>query len=300
MERFFDDISSILSRDPGNRGLMPFLPKPDPSAAYHAFEGASRALIVTGFPIRAQDGRVCCETDGPPGAADMAYALAACNVATSVATDETSFPQVRAAVDCRAPGVRTYLVKKGDAAAARRLINDLAPTHVIPIERPGKGADGRFHSSRGAVIDDWLADTDLVYSLARQAGAVAIAIGDGGNELGTGAHRAAVSRLLPGGDVIAAKQDADVTLMTGVSNWWGWGVAALLSARVGRDLLPSAAQEIRLMRTLLEAGAADGITKQPAMSVDGLSLEENLAVLEELRGALKRYLAGRIRDERIG
>lgn len=293
MEHFFNDISEILSQDPGGRGLMRFLPRQNPAPAYAALASARRALIVTGFPIRVADGRVACETDGPPGAANMAYALAACGVATSVVTDETSFQQVRAAMDCRAPSGRTYLLKKGDPAAAKRLILDLAPTHVIAIERPGKATDGHFHTSRGALIDDLLADTDLLYSLAREAGAVSIAIGDGGNELGTGIYRQAVSRLIPGGGVIAAVQDADVTLMTGVSNWWGWGVAALLSARTGMDLLPTPTQETRLMCALYGAGAVDGITRKPALSTDNLSLEANLAVLETLRAALRSYLVRR-------
>lgn len=290
---FFDELSKILSFDPGDRGLMCHLPKPDIAKAHAQLARARRALIVTGFPIRSTDDRVSCETDGPPGAANMAYALMQCGAFVTVVSDETSFAQVRAAVDCRAPGARAVLLKKGEPLCAKRLIEDFKPTHILPIERPGKAADGHCHSMRGAVIDDLLADTDHLYAFAREAGAVAIAIGDGGNELGTGVHREAVSRLLPNGSAVAAVQDADITLMTGVSNWWGWGIAALLGAHIGRDLLPSAAQETRLMRALLDSGAVDGVMKRPAMSVDGLSLEVNLAVLEDIRAALKRYLAGR-------
>lgn len=297
MDRFFNDISHILSRDPGNRGFVRFIPKPELAPVYAQLARARRALIVTGFPIRTANGLVCCETDGPVGAADMAHALTRRGVRTAVATDETSFPQVLAAMDCRAPEARTYLLKKGDAAAAKRLVDDFMPTHILPIERPGKAVDGHCRTARGAVIDDLLADTDLLYSYAREKGAVAIAIGDGGNELGTGVHRGAVSRLIPGGGAIAAAQDADFTLMTGVSNWWGWGIAALLGAQAGCDLLPSAAQETRLMRAVLDAGAVDGLTKLPAMTVDNLSLEENLAVLESLRAALRNHLDRRTRND---
>ena len=293
MNRFFDEILQVLSRDPGNRGLMRSIPKPDLAPVYEQLVLAERVMIVTGFPIRTADGRVCCETDGPVGAADMAYALTRCGIRTAVVTDETSLQQVRAAIDCRAPDARTYLLKKGDAAAAMRLVDDFMPTHILPIERPGKASDGHCRSARGAVIDDMLADTDMLYAYAREQGAVAIAIGDGGNELGTGAHREAVARLVPGGSTIAAALDADYTLMSGVSNWWGWGIAALLSAWMGRDLLPTAAQEVHLMRAVLEAGAVDGVTKLSAMTVDNLSLEENIAVLEELRAAYTNHLARR-------
>lgn len=297
MNTFFCDLLAILSRDPGGRGLMGFLPAPDLARAYEELARARRALIITGFPIRTPEGRVCCETDGPVGAADMAYALRDGGVECAVVTDAFNFGQVRAAVDCRAPGVQTHLLEKDDPGAAKRLIEEFAPTHVFPLERPGKAADGHYRNARGGVIDDIVADTDLVYALAREAGAVAIAIGDGGNELGTGAHRAAAARLVPHGETVAARLDADITLMAGVSNWWGWGVAALLSARAGRNLLPTDAEQEKLMRAVLDAGGVDGVTRLPAMTVDGLPFEANLAVLEALRRALQSYFTRRARHE---
>lgn len=292
MIQFFNEISQILARDPGNRGLMRFLPEPDLAPLYEELNNVKRALIVTGFPIRLADGRVFCETDGPIGAADMAAALMQCGATCAVVTDQTSFAQVRAAMDWRAPAARTYLLSEG-VRAAKRIVDEFAPTHVLPIERPGKAGDGHCRSLRGAVIDDLLTDTDGLYAYARDKGAVTIAIGDGGNELGTGIHRAAVSRLVPGGAAIAAAQDADYTLMAGVSNWWGWGIAALVSVRVGCDLLPSEAQTLELMRAVLDAGAVDGVTKLSEMTVDNLSIEENLAVLEALRAAYENEFARR-------
>lgn len=297
MRKFFDDISKILLCDPGNRGLTRFIAQPDLAPVYGELLKCDRAMIITGFPIYIAQGHICCETDGPVGAADMAYAFTQCGIPTAVVTDEASFPQVRAAVDCRAPQARTYLLKKDDDAAARRMVDDLAPTHILPIERPGKAVDGHCHAARGTVLDGMLADMDALYAYARERGAVAIAIGDGGNELGTGIHRAAVSRLIPGGGAVAAVQAADYTLMAGVSNWWGWGIAALLSARLGRSLLPDDMQQMRLMRAVLEAGAVDGITKQSAMTVDNLSLEENLEVLRELRAAFGQYLLRRTHND---
>ncbi len=290
MKQFFDEIHAILAKDPGGRGVLRFAPYTDLDAVCDELSRMKSALIMTGFPIRVAEGEYCCETDGPLGAADMAYALAESGVKTSVVTDEADYHQVQAAVDARTGKVRTYLLKRNDPAAARRLIDDLAPTHILPIERPGKADDGHYHNARGLVIDDMLSDTDYLFDYAREKGAVSIAIGDGGNELGTGALHDNVARMLPGGEAIAACRKADYVLMAGVSNWWGWGMAALVSAVAGRDLMPTAGKETRLMHTVLDAGAVDGVTKEHAMSVDNLSFDENLAVLEALRKALHSYL----------
>lgn len=297
MDKFMNEIQTILASDPGDRGLDCRALCAGTASLPKEIARMKRALIVTGFPIKTADGRICCETDGPAGAADMAFALTAAGIHTAVVTDETCLMQVRAALDCRAPGARAYLLKKDDPAAAERLVKDVDPTHIITIERPGKAADGHFHTARGAVIDGMLADTDLLYRSARRSGAVAVAIGDGGNELGTGRCRESVSRLIPGGGVIAALQDADITLMAGVSNWWGWGVAAAVSAVAGRELIPTDAQELRLMRALTAAGAADGVTKEATLTVDALSLETNLAILGDVRRALREYYIRRPRND---
>ena len=80
---------------------------------------------------------------------------------------------------------------------------------------------------------------------------------------------------------------ADHALASGVSNWWGWGVEALLSRRTGRWLLPDDEQEKQLLSQVVEAGGVDGVTGKRQSSVDGLSLDENLQVLRRLRQAIQ-------------
>ena len=289
MKQFFQEVETILATDPGGRGILQFAPKVDIARLYAELRRAEGVLIVTGFPIRVRDDLFCCETDGPMGAADMAYAFAECGVRTAVLTDRTDYPQVHAAVENRSGKVINLCMAGSTPEEARQLFDGFAPSHIISIERPGKAKDGHFHTARGAVIDDMLSDTDLLFSYAREKGAVSIAIGDGGNELGTGALREDVAHFLAGGEEIAAVQAADYTLMTGVSNWWGWGIAALLSAMAGRDLMPSPAREEQLMEAAIGAGAVDGVTKKAEMTVDNLSLAQNFAVLQALRQALYAY-----------
>ncbi|MFR8330018.1 MAG: glutamate cyclase domain-containing protein [Clostridium fessum] len=63
-------------------------------------------------------------------------------------------------------------------------------------------------------------------------------MGDGGNEMGMGTFRREILAGVPHGELICTAEAADLTLASGVSNWWGWGIASLLSLELGRNLLP--------------------------------------------------------------
>ena len=128
-----------------------------------------------------------------------------------------------------------------------------------------------------------MADTDLLLEKAPRS----IAIGDGGNELGMGTFSRQIREGVPHGETICAKVGADHALVSGVSNWWGWGVEALLSRRTGQWLLPDDEQEKQLLSQVVEAGGVDGVTGKQQSSVDGLSLDENLQVLRRLRQAIQ-------------
>ena len=64
-----------------------------------------------------------------------------------------------------------------------------------------------------------------------------------------------------------------------VSNWWGWGLVALLSVETGRFLLPSEEKETELLRRVVDAGGVDGCTRERTMTVDHLALDVHLSVL---------------------
>lgn len=59
-------------------------------------------------------------------------------------------------------------------------------------------------------------------------------------------------------------------------------------------MLPSRAEERALVERIVEAGAADGITRRCELSVDGMPLDRSLDTLDELRdlarhGHLSRF-----------
>lgn len=287
---FYAQLRALLSRDATGRGLAQAAPGPDFDALTDTLLAAKRAVILTGFPVDCGE-CFCGETDGPGGAANLAHALLAMGCAVTLLTDSVSLPQVRAAADCLASGAEVIcLPEEGTEAFAEPLLAQLRPTHFLTIERPGKGADGHFHNMRGGIIDRMVTDTDFLLPLARRLGALTIAVGDGGNELGMGALRAAIEAHVPHGVKLAAVEAADFTLVSGVSNWWGWGVEALLSAATGRWLLPSPEEEFYLLSAVVEAGGVDGCTHEAALSVDTQSLSVHQHLLCRIGDALSEAL----------
>lgn len=281
---FYEKLFAIMAQDAGGRGFHG--PRPDLAALTADLLRADRALLLTGFPVaRSDTGEMVGETDGPVGSAELAAALEALGCTVTAATDAPSRPMVSAAL--AAAGVRAsaaLLPRQNTAAHAAALLQQTRPRILIALERPGKGADGHFRNMRGRVIDDSVADTDCLLSLAREAGAVTVGVGDGGNELGMGALRALAPR--PGGCDIAAALPADYALTAGVSNWWGPGLAALLSYGTGRWLLPSRERETAILQAVVDAGGVEGRQGLSALSVDGLPLEVHLERLDALASLL--------------
>lgn len=284
---FYKQLYAIMACDPGGRGFQG--PEPNLAALGAVLKRARRALLLTGFPVAAADGRgLVGETDGPVGTAELAAALEALGCTVTAAADAPAFPLLSAALQASGARARAVLIPSvGTETFCAALVEETQPDVLIAIERPGKGADGHFHNMRGGIIDPGVADTDCLLSLAHDAGAVTVGVGDGGNELGMGALQALAPQ--PHGLAIAAVQPADYALTAGVSNWWGPGLAALLSHETGRRLLPTAGRETAILRAVVDAGGVDGCDGLSAMRVDGLPLEAHLERLASLSALLEAH-----------
>ncbi len=289
---FYEKLDSIMKQDFGGRGLLASLPLSPLEAVSASLSHAKEAILLTGFPIHMPDGSITGETDGPSGTANLAFALieSGCNV--SVVTDWSSYPHLKAALSFRAPGAKLVLLPKHDTDNfIRNLIKEIKPTHLISLECPGKACNGHYHNMRGEQIDDMITDSSLFLTVAKEAGATVISIGDGGNEMGMGTFRKEILANVPHGDLICTAESADYTLASGVSNWWGWGVASLLSLSTHKNLLPSDINETELLRQVVAAGGVDGCTKRKELTVDTLSIETNLNILQEVRGLTDEALS---------
>ena len=287
--KFEDEIVKIMRHDMG-RGLLDDIPDIELDEIAEELMYAKRAVILTGFPVRCPD-RFRGETDGPSGATNLAAALISCGCEVWIITDGPSYDLLKASTAYMAPEAHVYCVEgRQSAALAREWMDQIQPTHVISIERPGMAEDGHYHNVRGLIIDDMVTDTEPFFYEARRHGVRTVAIGDGGNELGMGTYRKQVIANVPSGELVCAAQSADWTLASGISNWWGWGIAAILSVKKNTMLLPSLKQEEELLRVVVEAGGVDGVTARQEMTVDNMCLEEYLGILEEVRQATIKEL----------
>jgi len=299
---FYHKLNEIMTYDAGGRGLR--APMPDLLTVAEELSTAERVLVLTGFPVLGADGVVHGETDGPLGAAEIACTLARLGSQVWLATDEMSYPLLCAAIKVfgEDTGVSVYGVEEASQphegsfvqvlkvpfenveAYAADIFHRYRFTHFVPIERPGKGLCGHFCSMRGRILDKDVADTDC---LLAQFEGVSVAVGDGGNELGTGKYQELIVEQVNHGDKIAAKLAADHVLIAGVSNWWGPGLSGLLSHKTGKEILVGSETEERALRAVVAAGGVDGCTGEATISVDGLDLSVHLERRALVRKALE-------------
>lgn len=288
---FFKDLDQIMKQDFGNRGLLKALPDNPIPEVLQTLSAARRVILLTGFPVRLEDGTYVGETDGPLGTADIAAALTSLGISVLVVTDKPAFSIMSDVIGCRAPKAKLMMLPEADTDDfIRSCIKNFAPTHFISLERPGKADNGHYHSMRGEVLDDMITDSSLFLSEAKKAGAVTISIGDGGNEMGMGTYRDVIEHFVPFGDTICTKDGADLTLASGVSNWWGIGIAALCSLLAEKSLLPTRSEETEELRLAVAAGSVDGCTRKHEMTVDRLDLETHLSILDSVTELVKKEL----------
>ena len=275
-------IDQLLALDPGRRGIARFFVKGGAEAAARTLARARRVVITTGFAL----GPGLPETDGPPGAAVIGRALALLGIDVAYVTDAVTVPPLAAAL--RVLGDSTPIITweaRDDAdAAARRLLRDERPSHLLSIERPGRAVDGDYRSARAESIMAWNAPLDALFLHAPRS-VVTIGIGDGGNEIGMGNVRARVIRSGHLGRSIASVVKVRHLVVAGTSNWGGWGVVAELSRRTGRMLLHTPDDAAADGPACVDAGAVDGITRRAEPTVDGLPLDVHAVNLSRRSGS---------------
>lgn len=284
---FFKKLDEAMRYDPGNRGLLANAPANPLDRLQEALTDIKGVVILTGFPVRLGLHNFTGETDGPLGAANLAYAFESIGVPVWLLTDEEAYWVVNAAVTRRGCKCRPLMLPRYEAdefVAAQ--LDAIHPSHVLTIERPGKARDGHYHNMRGGIIDAMFVDVSSIIEAARERGITTISIGDGGNEIGMGALAETIEKYVPHGEAICAREVADIALISGVSNWWGWGVSALLSRMYGINLLPSDDMERGMLHEMVLAGSVDGCTKKPEETVDNLPMEVHLGVLSNVRSAM--------------
>lgn len=284
-----EEIENLIRKNLANRGLDKIhIPDQLLGASKELFDSTT-VMIVTGFVIKvAQTG----ETDGPIGAVSLARALEQIGKEAILVTDKYSEKMLREC--CRLLGIKGPLeiVPYDDADEfCVMLLEKYKPSHIVAIERPGRAVDGRCYSMRGEDITDYVSNTDALFANSGGKGITTIAVGDGGNEVGMGKVSLSIMNHVKHGEKICASISSDYLIIAGISNWGGHAIAACLSIMRCKMLLHGTDMERELLQCMIDAGAVDGCTKRSELSVDGLSMEENISMLESLRDIVNMWIA---------
>lgn len=253
------------------------------------------------------------ETDGPLGGAAVARALRYGLDAVPVVICQPAHVENISAT-CAAAGlaVHDYETAKevpfsctveafpGDDTApevAEEIMRRMEPQALIAIEKLGPNEVGVAHTSTGGRASPNRARAEHLFDLAKGAGVLTIGIGDNGNEIGFGSIADAVREHKQWGDVcqcpcgqgIADATETDVIIVSGVSNWGGYGLEACLAAIIERpELIHDVDTERRMLEECVRTGGLDGATTQQTLSVDGTPAFVQTAVLDLMRVVVAR------------
>jgi hypothetical protein len=320
----FDLIDQIVNLDIAGRGVRGLYEPARARASEALCVAAARHLanlrpgdhvfIITGSLTRAWVSAKIGENDGPIGVATLARALSyGFRAIPVVLTDASLIDKTAIMVEMAGPTVVTDTEARiaaanprftsvavmatcaaGDAQArtdARKLVDAFEPKAVISVERAGLTADGTY---RNMVAQDFTAGRarlDHVVTEAATRGIPTIGVGDGGNEIGMGAIKEAVTVHIPHGDKICAEIATDVLLPCGVSNWGCYGIEAALAILTRKpELAHTAALEKRLIEAAPHVGLIDGPLGRLEATVDGLPLEVHVGIVELLAMTVRRAL----------
>lgn len=285
LKKPFMSIENIIKKNITKRGVNKINFSGELQEAANELYRGTTILIVTGFVVK---DALIGETDGPIGAISLASALEQLGKETVIVTDKYSKNIMNNC--CRIIGIKVpveiYPYKTPTEFSAA-LLQEYKPSDVIAIERPGRARDGRCYTMSGEDISSLVPNTDILFQMSREIGISTISVGDGGNEVGMGKASFFIENYVKNGQRICANFSSDYLIVAGISNWGGHALAAALSLLSNTMLLYDNIAEKELMKGIVEAGAVDGCTKRNELTVDGLSLKENIDVLNQIRNIVK-------------
>lgn len=282
-EEVLKEVMSLVSSGFTGRELSRFAEAGDFFKALKLLLSSEKPLIITGFFV-AEAGAA--ETDGPMGAAVLGRALKALGKRVLIATDWRCRGVVEAA-SFALKGPKVFIASKP------KHILKFNPDLLIFIERPGRARDGRYYNMRGIDITDVTDPLDDALSLAGDFSLKvrSLGIGDGGNEAGMGNFLQKLALSAPEFGRCLSVVQSDGAIACDVSNWGCYGLVALLSCLLKKDLLHDEGEELHMMLAMLDAEARDGKTLERSPFVDGLPLSLSQEVVSRLRELIQRYIA---------
>jgi len=302
-----EELDEIMSIDLAFRGVVKRL---YPAARLHACKPLTQAaaetianarprrvLIATGFRVLPS---MVQETDGPPGALVLAKTLKDLGIEVLLAIEKESSDILRAGLDeldikCR---VIDLPVNIDLTDYSRRFFEEYTVDLLIFVEKAGSNDVGVYHNMLGADITRYHAKAEALLYEAQRRGCNVIAIGDGGNEVGFGLIKRAIELFVPRGRDcgcpchrgIASSSKADLVVVSSTSNIGCYAVSCALSALRRSPWPHDRNTEIRLLKTMVSAGAIDGMSGKSEMKVDGIPVDITASVVDVLRYIAKNYI----------
>ena len=244
-----------------------------------------RVAIVSGFPVGKSY-----ETDGPAGAMALLQAIKACGGRAQLYGIEPYIERLRGCEDF-VPGLKDsdlVAIVNDDQVSAefRQHLSNFAPTLLVFVEVPGRAVDGCCYNMR---YEDITARTLAWEQFLELAPCPSIAFADGGNELGMGAAADALKQL----SIAPAISTTDALVLSDISNWGAYGLLALLSVYMRKDLLRGF-RLTGLLEQLNRNGIVDGVTGMASPSEDGLPAASGEAMLRTLRKRSRAFTAAQL------
>jgi hypothetical protein len=323
MSAYLDALAALMQEDVNGRGLRTDPAENLITATRGDFAAACRHLagtpqpavaVVTGFII-AHAQPPAGETDGPLGALFLARAWAPLGIKVVLATDPScyraleiglavaglrkSVPLVALPSPAQAGGmsVADYWQWFADRAGALThliALERVGPSHTLDSQPSGTFLDevpaehhDRYHSMRGLDITEMMSPAHRLFEVARQEKLTTVGIGDGGNEIGMGRIPwDVIRRNIPRGGQVACRVPTDYLIVSGISNWGAYALAAGVAHLRGQLLsaeLFDPRREEELLQVLVERGGlVDGVSGAPEAVVDAVPFEKYGEVLRRM------------------
>jgi hypothetical protein len=268
-------------------------------AVLHRQGQGTNALILTGLVD--EDRFPHGEIDGPIGSIALARALTLLGWEVTILVDVEAHAPVRAVLDLAdVSGVTLLAGDCADQQAARQFGGGFSL--VFAVEKLGRNAMGVRHLVWGTPCDKGDPYSDDYVLGASAAGALTIAIGDNGNEIGFGKLPREAGAITPRGlrcecpcgEGIFSTTPCDHLLPASVSNLGCYTLVAALALASKRPELALSGEQVRSWTEAgLEAGLRSGGVDDPHFKGDdGIPTRYVAAHAELIAGVVHQGLLG--------
>ena len=231
-------------------------------------------FIATGFYVAGH-----AETDGPPGALILCLILKKLGYIPVILTDkycQNFFEKY----DIKIIYMDIKMENENKINFIEKAINEYNPVGMISIERCGLNTENKYANMRNIDISEHTAEIDLFFSNYYNK-IPTIGIGDGGNEIGMGNLEHIIKDNL---NLLPCKIKVDKLIISSVSNWGGYGLAAYLCLLTkNKEFFETVEETVKnYIKYIISLGSVDGVTHENKEKVDGNDIDIELNIIRSL------------------